>query len=127
MDGLDAIRREVATQSHQMSVWRQQSKTTYGSDDRTNVGTAYVSVSEPSSSSTVEAEGTDSTITLVGYVDPSYAPYGEANRVDVQVTDELRLTANEAQRYVVETRDGLPNDLDAEVIRLGLRKANQSQ
>jgi len=122
MDVVDYYRGEIRNQGYWMSLYRQESTTTYDNSGMSEIGEVRVSISTPSSSHEVTTEGTGQEVSLKGLIDPT-----DNRSTTVQVGDELRSQPDERKRYVVETRDGIPNDFNPEIVHLGLKQANQSE
>jgi hypothetical protein len=118
MDVVDYYRGEIRNQGQWLDVYRQTGNTSYDSE-KSAVGKVCLSVSAPSSSSEVNTEGTDQSVSMVGLIDPT-----DQRSTDLHVGDELRTRPDGQRRYRVETRDGLPNDFDTEIVRVGLSKRN---
>lgn len=124
MDALDAIVASVTDQRITCDVYRDDSTSAYGGDP-SKVGTVDVAIFEPSSSSEVVVEGSGQDTSLTGLVVPTHDSNGDLVH-DVEVNDELRVQSNEAKRYDVRVKDGVPNELDPDMWRLGLERANAS-
>lgn len=124
MDTLNYVTASVRENSRRFDVYRGQGSTYNGSTEKVDAVDAWVF--DPTSTSISVVEGTDEDTSLTGLVVPSYdADGGLVERV--HVNDELRLQSNTAKRYLVATKDGVPNELDPELWRLGLSHANSSQ
>jgi len=123
MDALDFMQATVDSESMLMGVYRNTSNNSYDSS-KSSVGTVSVAVFAPTSSSEVVTEGSGQDTSLVGLCEPAHSN-GDLLPA-VQVNDELRVQANPEKRYLVKTKDGYPNDLDAELVRLGLEPSNSS-
>jgi len=118
MDVVDYYRGEIRNQGQWLDVYRQTCNTSYD-NEKSKVGRVRLSVSAPSSSSEVNTEGTDQSVSMVGLSDPT-----EERSTALRVGDELRTRPDGQRRYRVETRDGLPNDFNPEILRVGLSKRN---
>ncbi len=124
MDAVSLMQSTVASESVLMDVYRNTSTGSYDSS-KSSVGTVNVAVFSPTSSSQVVTEGSGQDTSLVGLAEPVYTD-GELLPA-VEISDELRVQSSPEKRYVVKTKDGYPNDLDAELVRLGLEPANSSE
>jgi len=124
MDALQFMQSSVATESVLMDVYRNTSTGSYD-NSKSAVGTVSVAVFAPTSSAQVVTEASQQNTSLVGLADPD--PSGTDPLSDVQVNDELRVQDSPEKRYTVKTKDGYPNDLNTELVRLGLEPSNSSQ
>lgn len=126
MDALDYMRTSVTDQSVRCDVRRDQSSDSYSGPDYSTVGEVDVAIFDPSSSSVVVTEGSGEDTSLTGLVVPAYDTDGNLNE-RVHVNDRLRPQSNTAKLYEVRVKDGLPNEIDPDLWRLGLEHANQSE
>lgn len=122
MDALSYIKTDVADMAVTMDVYRKDDSGAY-SGDWTLVDTKNVHVFAPSSSSRVVVEGSGQETSLTGLTLPTYDT--NDTLVDViHVNDQLRYNG---KRYDVRVKDGLPNELDPELWKLGLDRANATE
>lgn len=125
MNGVDYIRSAVTERGLICDVQEQSDGGAYDNGDYTTVDTVTVAIFDPSSTFSVVSEGGDDDVSLVGLVVPD--TNADGNRVEhVGVNQRLVPQNATGQQYRVETKDGHPNDVDPDVWRLGLAKANQS-
>lgn len=126
MDALAYIHNDLSQQAVVCEILRPtDSDSVYDGDLTETDETVEVAIFQPSSSSTVTTEGTDQDTSLTGHIVPQYDTTDTLDTV-VHVGDRLRVRANPAKRYEVRTKDGVPNDIDPELFRVGLEPANRS-
>lgn len=123
MDTLDAIQNSVRDQSVTCNVYRDTDDGPYDSG-HTQVDTVAVAFSSPSAQSQVVIEGSFEETSVVGHIVPAYDSDNTLVHT-VEVNDELRVS--DAQRYRVETKVGIPNEIDPELWELGLQRANATR
>jgi hypothetical protein len=123
MNALDAIHDCVDAQAKTCAVYRDTDDGPYDSD-RTQVDTVDVAFSSPSAQSQVVIEGSFEETSVVGHLVPEYDTDGALVHT-VEVNDELRVS--DAQRYRVETKVGVPNEVEPELWELGLQRANETR
>lgn len=122
MDALSYIKTDVADMAVTMDVYRKDDSGAY-SGEWTPVDTKDVDVFSPSSSASVVVEGSGQETSLTGLTLPTYDT--NDTLVDViHVNDQLRYNG---KRYDVRVKDGLPNELDPELWKLGLDRANTTE
>lgn len=124
MDAVSLMQSTVDRESVLMDVYRNTSTGSYDTS-KSSVGTVNVAVFSPTSSSQMVTEGSGQDTSLVGLAEPVYT--GGDLLPAVEVNDELRIQSQSEKRYIVKTKDGYPNDIDAELVRLGLEPANSSE
>jgi hypothetical protein len=123
MDALDAIHDCVDAQAMTCAVYRDTDDGPYD-DDLTQVDTVDVAFSSPSAQSQVVIEGSFEETSVVGHIVPAYDTDGALVQ-SVHVNDELRVS--DTQRYRVETKVGVPNEVEPELWELGLQRANATR
>lgn len=125
MDALTFMQADVTSQAVTCNVYDSTSERQYGGGGKTKVDQVDVAIFAPSSSSEVVVEGSGQETSFTGLVVPRYGPDGTLIH-HVDVNQELRVAADESKRYEVRVKEGVPNDLDPEIWRLGLERANDS-
>jgi hypothetical protein len=124
MDALQFLVTDVTDQAVTCDVYRDTSSDAYGGS-KTKVDSVDVAIFAPSSSSQVVVEGSGDETSFTGLVVPERDENDDLVE-SVHVNDELRVQGNTEKRFDVRVKDGVPNDLDPELWRLGLDKANSS-
>jgi hypothetical protein len=121
MDATAYIQSDVAEMAITMDVYRKEDSGAY-SGDFTKVGAADVHVFNPSSQQQVVVEGSGEETSMTGLKLPEYDI--DDNLVEpVHVNDQLRVGG---KRYDVRVKEGIPNEIDPDLWRLGLDTANTS-
>lgn len=126
MDATAFIQSDVTALADTFDVYRVDDNDTSSAYDNgtfTDTGVdVHVRVHSPSSQQQVVAEGSGQETSYTGFLVPEYDVDGNLAH-NVEVNDQLRMNG---KRYDVVVKDGIPNDHDPEIWRLGLDKANQS-
>lgn len=117
---LREIQYHVTDQAVTCDIYRADDSDVYD-ESMSQVGTVEVAISDATSTSQLVVEGMDNEISVVGHVVPTYTN----NSLDdpLRVGDELRPQAT-AQRYDVQTKVGVPNEIEPELWVLGLDRAS---
>lgn len=118
------LRQIVRHEQKTFAVYRGDSSGAYESTMQ-QVDEVDVHLYAPSSSHSVVLEGAGEETGLTGLVIPDRDANGDIIE-HVYNNDELRLKSDESVRYNVLVKDGVPDDLDPDLWRLGLEKANTS-
>lgn len=122
---LDEMRIAVEEQSVTCDIYRSSSSGAYSNQSATG-DTVDIAIFSPTSSSEIVVEGSGQETSMTGLIVPQYD--ANDNLVEtVQVNDELRLQSDGSKRYDVKVKEGHPNEIDPELWRLGLDRANASQ
>jgi len=122
MDATDYINSEV-NGGFEFAVFRGGNSYSGGMEDTGD--RVIVDVTEAASQAADNVEGSSQDVSFRGLLNPSYDDSGGLTDV-VKVNDELRLVGNKEIRYVVQTKQGQPNDIDPELWNLGLDRANST-
>lgn len=122
---LDEMRIVVEEQSVTCDIYRSSSSGAYSNSAATG-DTVDVAIFAPTSSSEIVVEGSGQETSMTGLLIPQYD--ATASLVEtVEVNDELRLQSDGSKRYDVRVKEGHPNEIDPELWRLGLDRANVSE
>ncbi len=124
MDALSYIQSDIEEQSVACDVLRDDGGG-YNGGNYSKVDTIDVAIHSPSSSSEVVVEGSGEETSLTGKVVPDYDSNGNLLS-HVQVNDRLRPQEHSGKLYEVRVKDGVPNELNPDIWRLGLEHANSS-
>jgi len=106
-------------------VYRDTSERDYGGDSLTQVDIVDVWIFAPESSSQVVVEGNGQETSFTGFAHVDTDTDGDIIH-HAEINDELRVAGNEAKRYEVRVKDGLPNEIEPQMWRFGLERANDS-
>lgn len=121
MDGLDYIHSSVQDNAVSLTVLRPQSQRSYDEPSYSNEGTVDIYVFDPSSTAQTVVEGSDQETAMTGLYVPEYDSNDDLI-TQLKVNDHLEY--DDSHRYVVQTKDGLPSELNVELWQVGLDRAN---
>lgn len=114
------IRQQTRNNARTFRVYRPSTGRSYDGDDEV-AGTVDVWVFDASATASVVTEGVDEETSLTGLLRPIDDLQG-----GVAVGDEIRLASDESRRYEVETKVGVPTELEPTVWQLGIERANSA-
>ncbi len=114
------IQLHVTEQAVTCDIYRADDNGVYD-ESMSSAGTVDVAVSDASGTNQLVDEGMDTEVSMVGHVVPTYTN----NTLDdpLRVGDELRPHPT-SQRYDVQTKVGVPNEIEPELWVLGLDRAS---
>lgn len=125
MDATDFIVTDVADLAITCDVYEQADSGAYNGGF-SKVGEKDVHIFAPSSQQRVTLEGSGQETAFTGLAVVDHDVNGDPVHT-VEVNHQLRPQANSAKHYDVRVKDGLPNDVNPVVWRLGLDRANSSE
>jgi len=123
MNAVEYMQSDVATQGTLCDILRETTSSSYSDGGESIVDTVRVAIYAAQSSSQMTPAGMDPDTAFSGLVVPERDGDGDLIH-PVDVGDVLRPQSNTALRYTVETKDGLPNDIDPSLWMLGLSRGN---
>lgn len=114
------IHHHITEQAVRCDIYRANDDGVYD-ESMDGVGTVEVAISDATGTNQLVPEGMETEVSMVGHVVPTYSN----NTLDdpLRVGDELRPQSS-TQRYDVQTKVAVPNEIEPELWVLGLDRAS---